>query len=674
MKHAIRHVVASLAAMASLMTGAAKSETRAEGPASPAAWPAPPPLEAFGLLPDAQFVTLAPGGKLIAMDERHGAGRRVVVFEADTGKSVRFVEIDPINKLRDLQWAADDTLLAEVSAQRATTCRNGRQCALEWFRLLSIRMDGSAPKVLLNDEASRKFVTGSYLLAARTARVGAVTMETYEFSNTDYVQRTGTNVGFSEREMAGWSSVVYDVDTRTGRARLLATGTPFTQEWVLDHAGRPVARSEWNPDRRLFTVLADRNGRWTEIWRREGGGQIDLDGIDAAGLAIVAIGSFEGDRAEAWAIPLDGSAPRRIHGAADDDVEGAIIDVNTNAVVGLHGTFGVEWLDAVFAKQQRALDKSFREGRIRVMERSQDAQRVLVMVDDKAHPAVYQLVDFAKGRADIVAETYPGLQQAALGTVEFLHYPARDGTPIPAYLTLPPGREARNLPLVVLPHGGPESRDDDRFDWFAQSLATRGYAVLQPQFRGSTGFGEAFRRAGYRQWGGLMQDDVTDGVKHLIAKGTADPKRVCIVGASYGGYAALAGAAFTPELYACAASVNGISYLPGVIAAAAVRGGTDSDPVAYWKEHIGPATDPVVVARSPARAAQGVRAPVLLIHGEDDTVVPIQQSETMAQALTNLGRPVTFVRLKGEDHWLSRAETRLRVLRELDQFLAKYLQ
>jgi dipeptidyl aminopeptidase/acylaminoacyl peptidase len=148
------------------------------------------------------------------------------------------------------------------------------------------------------------------------------------------------------------------------------------------------------------------------------------------------------------------------------------------------------------------------------------------------------------------------------------------------------------LPLVILPHGGPESRDWLRFDWWAQFLATRGYAVLQPQFRGTVGFGDAFRLAGRRQWGGLMQDDLSDGVRAMITQGIADPQRVCIVGSGYGGYAALAGAAFTPELHACAVSVNGVSNLSEMLGWEADHHGTESDTLGYWRDSIGPSSIP----------------------------------------------------------------------------------
>src|SRR5262249_49370644 len=152
----------------------------------------------------------------------------------------------------------------------------------------------------------------------------------------------------------------------------------------------------------------------------------------------------------------------------------------------------------------------FKGKRIVVYGRSEDGKRVVAQVDAPSSPPAYYFVDLAKGTADTVGEAYPELSGAKLGDVHVIRYKARDGAMVPAYLTTPPGSEAKKLPLVVLPHGGPEARDNYAFDWWAQFLAVRGYAVLQPQFRGSTGFGAAWRMAGRRQWGGLMQDDVTD--------------------------------------------------------------------------------------------------------------------------------------------------------------------
>jgi dipeptidyl aminopeptidase/acylaminoacyl peptidase len=233
----------------------------------------------------------------------------------------------------------------------------------------------------------------------------------------------------------------------------------------------------------------------------------------------------------------------------------------------------------------------------------------------------------------------------------------------------------RNLPLVVLVHGGPTARDDFEFDWWASFLASRGYAVLQPNFRGSSGYGAAWEEAGYREWGRLMQTDVEDGALVLGRNGIADPERICIVGGSYGGFAALAGAALTPERYACAAAIAGVSDLPMMLSNVAIAIGSQSMPSDWWGMLIGDRREDGAALRavSPAHQAANVRAPVLLIHGANDTVVPIAQSRRMADALRSAGKDVRLVEYPGEDHWLSDATTRIAMLRELETFLAAHL-
>ena len=286
------------------------------------------------------------------------------------------------------------------------------------------------------------------------------------------------------------------------------------------------------------------------------------------------------------------------------------------------------------------------------------------------------LVDFKTHYADIAAEEYPSLANAKLGEVKSITYKARDGTEIPAYLTMPAGKTEAPFPTVILPHDGPTSRDYLRFDWLVQFLATRGYAVLQPQFRGSIGFGDAFREAGYRQWGGLMQDDITDGVRALIDRKIADPHKICIVGlSSYGGYAALAGAAFTPDIYACAVSINGISDLPALLQETVpLLRGVSSTRLEDWKAHIGAPGDPQLATKSPARAAQSITTPVLIMYGSGEGLVPNEQSERMVRALQAKQKPVTVTKLSGEDHWLARTEGRMQVLQELGAFLRHNLQ
>jgi dipeptidyl aminopeptidase/acylaminoacyl peptidase len=238
---------------------------------------------------------------------------------------------------------------------------------------------------------------------------------------------------------------------------------------------------------------------------------------------------------------------------------------------------------------------------------------------------------------------------------------------------LPPGKPAKNLPLVVMPHGGPVARDYVGFDWWAQAFASRGYAVFQPNFRGSNGFGKGFIEAGYGQWGRKMQTDISDGVADLAKQGLIDPKRACIVGASYGGYAALAGVTLQQGLYRCAVSVGGVSNLNDLLKWDDVRFGDQSETLRIERERLGATSigDPAMATISPARHADMADAPILLMFGHDDTVVNPQQSRGMADALKSAGKPVELVELPEEDHWLSRPATRIAVVKASLEFVMK---
>ena len=227
------------------------------------------------------------------------------------------------------------------------------------------------------------------------------------------------------------------------------------------------------------------------------------------------------------------------------------------------------------------------------------------------------------------------------------------------------------LPLILLAHGGPAVRDTSDFDWWAQALAAQGYAVLQPNYRGSA-TSQEFMQAGFGQWGRKMQTDLSDGVRYLAAQGIVDPARVCIVGASYGGYAALAGVTLDHGIYRCAVSVAGPSDLKLMLRWSNGKYGGRSSIAERYRERFmavsGP-DDAALEAISPIRHLDAVSVPVLLIHGRDDTVVPYEQSEAMYDALRRAKKQVDLVTLKHEDHWLSRGETRLQMLQTSIDFL-----
>jgi dipeptidyl aminopeptidase/acylaminoacyl peptidase len=632
----------------------------------------PPSAEVFGALPQTDNVAISPDGNTLAWNIASDKEQKVVVFDVVAGKDKRVQRVPSPSKLRYLVWSDDETLLVGVSVT-SPDYKNGTQ-RYEYFRTLALNVNsGVVKELLMTGGGYRAYATGAGILARHTGKPKTVIMSTFDFKASEMRRETGSRVG-EQRGDSGWRLNVYEVDTRTGDGKELEEGAPFTDDWVVDRNGNVVAREDWNQNGEVYRVLAKSGLGWREIFHQEKHGRLALLAPSADGSMILALGPMA-ESSKLWGLPLDGSPPRVVVEDATREVETIIYDGFTRQPVAavLGGTdTPYRWIDPDAQKRFETLSRAFRDKQLRVRSESQDRQRQVVKVSTTSTPAVFYLVDFKTHHAEVIGEEYPELAQASLGQVKAITYKARDGTDIPAYLTLPPDAPPNNLPLVVLPHGGPEARDFPVFDWWAQFLATRGYAVLQPQFRGSTGFGNAFRLAGRQQWGGLMQDDVTDGVKSLTAQGIADARRVCIVGASYGGYAAMAGVAYTPDLYVCAVSINGVSDLPQAQYWVGQHSGSDSDSLAYWHESMGSRLADLQ-AHSPRDSIDTIRVPLLIMYCADDTVVAPAQSLEMAQALARAGKSVKLVKLEGDDHWLSRSQTRTQMLRELESFLAAQL-
>ncbi|MEI9888964.1 MAG: S9 family peptidase [Rhizomicrobium sp.] len=384
-------------------------------------------------------------------------------------------------------------------------------------------------------------------------------------------------------------------------------------------------------------------------------------------------------------VPNNGDATERQIGLSDgreqpplalgNDFDSVLADPVSRRIIGtmqLSTATSYKFFDDGDQKSWDSLTRAFPGENIGLVSWSDDRKHVVVRVDGARSGAAYFLVDLNTYRAAELGRVYGDIAPADVAEVKFITYSAADGRKIPAYLTLPAGKAAKNLPLIVLPHGGPAVRDTPEFDWWAQALASRGYAVLQPQFRGSDGFGWEHMAAGFGEWGRKMQTDLSDGVRALTADGTVDPKRVCIVGASYGGYAALAGPTLDRGVYRCAVAVSGVSDPHEFLEWSSRREhADDSRGLRYWARFMGVTDkdDPKLTAISPLAHAADVDVPILLIHGRDDTVVPIAQSEDMERALRRAGKTVTFVELGGEDHWLSKSETRLKMLQATVAFL-----
>jgi dipeptidyl aminopeptidase/acylaminoacyl peptidase len=643
MKALLRAVLPALQFLLLMSTVAASAASR-------------PPAEVFGALPHVSEVALSPGGNALAWVQIDAGTAQVMMYDIAAPQVKRVVPIGADAKARHLLWLDDNTLLMEVSV--TFEMHDATNYRAEYFRWIAVDMGGGPMRQLLKGDNSFPYVSGAEILSARSAKPKTVYLKTWNESATDF-----------------WRWTLYEVDSSTGKGIIVERGSRYTKDWVLDRNGRVAVRQEWNPDRKESRLVAVDGTKSREFLKETDGEQLDLFGLSTDAKAVVARGRLGGNRSKAWSIPLDGSPPSVLAEDPERDVASIMYDSSTGTVLAAQLS-GAEsptlWLDKGMESRFASAARPFPGKRIDSYDESRDHSRAVVRLVSPSSGPVSYIVEFAKHSATVVGEEYPALAGVTLGEMTQIAYTARDGTSIPAFQTLPPASSGKNLPLIVLPHGGPNEHDRYEFDWLVQFLATRGYAVLQPQFRGSSGYGHAYERAGDRQWGGLMQDDISDGVKALVERGIADPHRVCAVGMDYGGYAALVGAELTPGLYACAVSIGGITDLPGFLAY--IENRQDEDGVAYWKQRIGSPHDPLVIARSPARAVGAVRAPILLMHGVDDTTVPMVQAELMNRELQRYDKRSEFIKLPNEDHWLSRTETRVRVLKELDTFLAANLK
>jgi dipeptidyl aminopeptidase/acylaminoacyl peptidase len=636
---------------------------------------APPPIEAFGALPAIGDASLSPNGTSVVWSANQGNDTNVIVVDLTNNKVRRQIAVGAEYKLRDLEWADDDIVLMKLSQTESARYTNADRYRLEFYRTVAIDLKTGQATVLLMNDGARGLVNTGRIQALHTHKPKTIYMSSLDYSATAARGVVDSRLQ-AKRSDTGWIDVLFEVNTLTGKGKALERGTAYTLDWAVDPTGTKIARSEWNPEGFGYRVQVKRGASWVDVFARPKGPPLSIYGMNAEGTAIVAVGPDDKDRVVVFEIAIDGSGARVLYQHAESDIQYLITDRFTGvpvAAVPEHADSELYWLSSKAKARHDAVVRSFKGSRAEIYDESRDGKRVLARVDGVAKPGVYYLIDFEKRSADIVGEEYPALANVALGAMKRLTYTARDGTQIPAFLTLPPVSDGKNVPMVVLPHGGPHSQDDFAFDWWAQFLASRGYAVLQPQFRGSTGYGVAFEQAGYRQWGLRMQDDITDGVKAMVEQGVAHPARICIVGASYGGYAALAGAAFTPDLYRCAVSYAGISSIPQMLASDRVRWGEDHPSYIELVKRVGDPLDPALLASSPISAVERIKAPVLLIHGLDDIVVPAAQSGNIARALADRGANVRYVKLTGEDHWLSRASTRQQLLAEIEKFLAEHL-
>jgi dipeptidyl aminopeptidase/acylaminoacyl peptidase len=626
-----------------------------------------PPVEDFGTLPQMSGVSVSPSGRYIATIQAVDLQTVLAVYDTSTNARIATVPSGKA-KIRNVRWYSDDRMLVLVG-QIQEVFIPGRDIIYEECRVLSMKPDGSNPLAL--------GCAGTSILSLKGPEPDTILMAGFNFQSKD---------GSANKTGARETTNVYSVNIVTGDVKEIEKGVKNTQAYVADKNGVVRMRINVFGGRAVYQARLPGSTDWVEVGSNT---IIEFEQDERAAAANMTFTGFADNPNEAYVSFRDGDkqvlavydlaarkVTRTVLKDAKWDADGFIQD-RFGRVIGGNITRWrpeQEFFAPEYQQLQRELEANFPGHYVRLQGISDDQKQVVAYVEGPQAPGgAYQFVDFAKGDGFNIGFRYPKLTKDKVGAVQEITYKARDGLPIDAYLTIPAGTSGKNMPAIVMPHGGPQARDSGTFDWWSQFLASRGYVILQPQYRGSDGYGRAFADAGRYQWGMKMQDDVSDGVKYMVEMGIADPKRVCILGWSYGGYAAMAGATLTPELYRCSVAGAGVSDL---LAMLNYVGRFDAASFAsrYWKKHIGDRSKDLarIKATSPANFVDRVAAPLQLIHGKQDTVVPIEQSEIMDRAMKAAGKPVEFVVLDGEDHNLSFTKTRVAALKAMEAFLLKH--
>ncbi|MDI7775243.1 S9 family peptidase [Asticcacaulis sp. EMRT-3] len=630
----------------------------------------PPDVAVYAGSPLVDQIALSPDGQRIAIVSQKGDNKILMHFDINNPqpKSLSLGQ----SKVRGLFWG-DNAHVVLIDSQ--TTALTGFAGYRHEFSLAhSINIDTGEVAGLYDNMGGFYNVVLGNLQRIKTPDGYRVTASNYRLHTDD-----GTTSVYDGK------LYLYSFSLDKAPAHRICDASQEATGFVVGPDGTPIAydehidlHNEWNlyingtPDNRspAFRLAYSMKD------------PVDLpsaEGIGRDGQSVVVFfnkGDYEGQFRE---ISVDGKVSEPLDPQATLDRD-ALFHPVTRRLAGFR--YYDDWqrddyFEPLLKKLAEALPQVVDPGdRVRIVDFAEDPRKMLIYSESPHNAGTYAFIDFSTGAGSPIATNYGDLPTEWITQKQPIDYKAADGLDIHAYLTVPPdvvmkGRPLKNLPLIVLPHGGPWARDYVDFDWQAQVLASRGYVVLQPNYRGSSGNGRAFMDAGNGEFGRKMQTDLSDGVRHLVVQGLVDPKRVAILGASYGGYAALAGATMDTGVYNCAVSVAGLSDVGAFVSyLLESTNNIDTPAIVAWRQVLGDKSgwDDI----SPVHQAARASCPILLLHGTDDTVVPINQSQRMESALKAAGKTVTFITYQGQDHWETIGSTRIEMMKAALDFLEKY--
>lgn len=608
------------------------------------------PVEAFAALPSFTHARISPNGEKLAYFIEVDGQREVLIQGIDGSGAMR---IPPPKKsnFQSFRWANDNVILFRSGMSLRRVVFRTQTSETRWFSL---------------DLETQEF---KWLGKPRKKKDRFVSQHE---RIVDMLPNDPDHVLMELDFDLNAKAEVYQVNVRSGRRASRKSERTGIQNWYTDNQsevrlGNGYKNNEW------ITILKNADGRWIDLENMAWSKRFSVEGFSNSQEVIYVSGPSDQGTEGLFELNVrTGKVTDTIFVHDRHDMDYAFEDADTGRIEGVVYTDDftrIQYMNADRRKIQRSLEKAVPDSVISILNHVKSKDWYLILVETATNAGDYYIYDRPNGNLMFVARIHPQIEPDLMADAKPVSIPVRDSTKIPGYLIVPNGKPLENLPTIVLPHGGPYGvRDTAEWDYEAQFYASRGYLVLKPNFRGSGGYGPAFRAAGNMQWGGLMQDDVTDATNWLIKSGYSDPNRICIVGSSYGGYAALMGVIKEQGLYKCAISLNGVTDLPRL------KSGDNRHTVGgrSWTKRMGlkGASDKDT---SPYHRAEEVSAPVLLLAAADDARVPWKMTRDMHKRLKKLGKESTFVKIEKGTHHMVTAQARLTHLKAAEAFLAKHI-
>ncbi|WP_374356706.1 prolyl oligopeptidase family serine peptidase [Chitinimonas sp.] len=636
--------------------------------------PAVPKIALENFARNAKFSrpVLSKDRKFMAFMTEANNRRQAAVWDLEKDKITLLTNFTKQNAMQ-VRWATNNRLLIALD-------HDGN----ESYGVYAINRDGSNFRVLV-EPPHVQGLTGSYV-----AKYVSIEKTIKDSENEVLVSANDRSARVPD---------LYRMDINTGKRTLVSFDRPAeTRSWVLDSKDVPRVATSWDKaDKKYVTwYRKDEKSPWTELFRRAAGEHsitplsftkddktlYVLSNLDRDTEAVYTydpeakkLGKLLFEAPDNYDMGTDNGTDQ-LRGSTNPD-GGIIFDPESEEIIG-YTYEGAKpttvWIDEKYKAIQAAIDEAL-PGRYNRFRPAKEGNRILVTSRSDRHPGTYFWFDPKANTLEKLYEIFPDIHEEQMAETKPIEYTARDGLRIRGYLTLPPGREAKNLPTIIHPHGGPWARDTWGYNPDVQFLANRGYAVLQMDYRISTGYGAKHFEAGFRQIGGAMQDDKTDGLNWLVKQGITDPKRVCIFGGSYGGYATLWGVTKDPDLYRCGINEVGVSDWEIILRGLWYSGGSAYGPDELSKR-VGdidnPQDKPRLDATNPVKLAKRIKAPLLNGYGLQDPRVPIEHLRVMESALRSEGKTFESVVYDNEGHGWRNPENRLDWYKRMEAFLNKY--